>query len=292
MATIATRRTVTRASRRPTGQLVARFATYALLLALSALFLAPLAWMLSTSLKPDNQVFADHIQWIPSPVAWNNYGRSLAAFPFLLYLRNTMTITLLGMAGQLLTAPLVAYSFARLRWPLRDVWFIMLLATIMLPSFVTLVPRFILFHFLGWINTFAPLVVPSLFGGTPFSVFLLRQYFLTIPQELSDAARIDGAGEFTLYWRIILPLAGPAVAAVAIFAFTEHWNDFIGPLVYLNPQNLWTLSLGLLSFQTDIGTALNLLMAASLVVVLPVVVLFFLAQRWFISGIALTGIKG
>lgn len=248
--------------------------------------------MFSTSLKPDNQVFADHIHWIPNPIAWNNYARALAAFPFLLYLRNTTVITVLGLTGQLLTGPLVAYSFARLRWPLRDFWFIVLLGTIMIPSFVTLVPRFILFHLLGWINTFAPLVVPSFFGGTPFSVFLLRQYFLTIPLELSDAARIDGASEFTLYWRIILPLAGPAIAAVAIFSFTDHWNDFIGPLIYLNPQNLWTLSLGLLSFQTEIGTALNLLMAASLVVVLPVLILFFTAQRWFISGIALTGIKG
>jgi multiple sugar transport system permease protein len=290
-AAAASRSLAARPRRRPLPS-AGRLLLYLVLLALSALFLAPLAWMLSTSLKPDAQVFADHIQWVPSPVAWDNYRRALAAFPFLLYLRNTLTITLLGMAGQLLTGPLVAYSFARLRWPLRDFWFIVLLATIMLPSFVTLVPRFILFHLLGWINTFAPLVVTSYFGGTPFSIFLLRQYFLTLPQELSDAARIDGAGEFTLYWRVILPLAGPALAAVAIFAFTDHWNDFIGPLVYLNPQQLWTLSLGLLSFQTDIGTALNLLMAASLVVVLPVVVLFFVAQRWFISGIALTGLKG
>lgn len=279
-------------SGRGPGAHVGVASVYVALVVLSALFAAPLLWMLSTSLKPDAQVFADHIRWIPNPIAWDNYGRALSAFPFLLYLRNTVAITGLAMGGELLTAPLVAYSFARLRWPLRDFWFIVLLGTIMIPSFVTLVPRFILFHLLGWINTFAPLVVPSFFGGTPFSVFLLRQYFLTIPLELSDAARIDGAGEFTLYWRIILPLAGPAVAAVAIFAFTGSWNDFIGPLIYLNPQNLWTLSLGLLSFQTDIGTALNLLMAASLVVVLPVLVIFFVAQRWFISGIALTGIKG
>ncbi|BBO22943.1 MAG: carbohydrate ABC transporter permease [Fimbriimonadaceae bacterium] len=272
---------------------------HALLLTLSALFLMPLLWMISTSLKDINQAVADPPVWIPDPVVWQNYPEAVAFeseklgyIPFLVYARNTLLICVLTVAGSLVANSLVAYSFAKLRWKGRDVFFAATLGTMMIPFPVVMVPTFGLFRALDWIGTFRPLWVPAWFG-TAFSIFLLRQFFRTIPEELSEAARLDGGSEWHIYSRVVMPLSKPALAVVALFTFMASWNDFLGPLIYLLHQYTFTLSLGLQFFQSQQGaTQWHLLMAASTVIVTPVIVLFFLAQRYFIQGIALTGLKG
>jgi ABC-type glycerol-3-phosphate transport system permease component len=257
----------------------------------AALLMIPLAWMLSTSLKDLGAVMMIPPEWIPETVRWSNYVEIFQVVPFALYIRNTAIITLLDVVGKVLSCSLVAFSFARLRWRGRDTIFLIMLATLMLPPQVTLVPQFVVYRYLGWIDTFMPLVLPNWFGG-PFLTFLLRQFFMSIPLELDDAARIDGASIFGIYWRIVLPLSKPALAAVAIFTFNASWNDFFGPLIYLHSRELYTLSLGLRSFQDQNYTEWNLLMAASLVSMIPVLLLFFFAQKYFIQGVVFTGVKG
>jgi|SRR5579884_2272345 len=252
----------------------------------------PLAWMISTSLKAPADVFSFPPKWIPNPIVWSNYPSALTTLPFGTYFENTLTITLLAMVGQLFSAALVAFSFARLRWSGRDALFVVVLATLMLPQHVTLVPQYILFSQLRLVDTFLPLILPAYFGGGAFFIFLLRQFFMTIPLELDDAARIDGCGDFGIFWRIILPQAGPALAATAIFSFQWHWNDFLGPLIYLTSKTNFTLALGLRLFQSEMGTEWHLVMAASVVVMLPIVVVFFVAQKYFFQGVVFTGIKG
>jgi ABC-type glycerol-3-phosphate transport system permease component len=260
-------------------------------------FLAPFFWMVSTSLKDPKLVYLFPPQIIPDPVRWENYPGALTRLPFHVYLWNTTLITATASVGTLLTASLVAFGFARLRFPGRDVWFLVLLSTIMLPGQVTLVPTFIIFRLLGWVDTFLPLIVPYWFGGTAFSVFLLRQFMSTLPLELDDAAKIDGCSFLGLYWRIVLPLVKPALAAVAIFQFLAHWNDFFHPVIYINSRDNWTLALALnaLRRQRDGGsfnTDLEILMAATVVVMLAPLVVFFIAQKYFIQGIVFTGVKG
>jgi multiple sugar transport system permease protein len=278
----------------------ARFVAWLLLLAVTFLWIVPFLWMLSTSLKTPPDLFGRN--WIPSPVAWYNY---VEAFSFGMWGRwawNTIVITLVSMAGVTFSSSMVAYAFARLRWPGREAMFKLVLATMMLPAVVTLIPRFILFAnlpaygFQGsrvWVNTFLPLTIPA-FTGSAFYIFLLRQFMRTIPNELSEAARIDGASEFRIWWSIMLPLTKPALAAVAIFAFQGAWQDFMGPLIYLQSERLYTLQLGLRQYEFAFGgaPAWNWLMAASLLVMLPVLIIFVLFQRYFIEGITLTGIKG
>jgi multiple sugar transport system permease protein len=264
---------------------------HAVLIGLGLIFLAPFAFMVSTSLKPDGQIFTANIRWIPHPVLWRNYPAALEYFPFWLYLRNTLTICIWTVVGTLFSAVLPAYGFARLQWHGRNVLFFLMIATIMLPSQVTLMPVFLLFRSLGWTGSFLPLIVPSFFGNA-FSIFLLRQFFMGIPQELSDAARIDGCSELGILWRIILPLAKPALATVGLFTFMGAWTDFQGPLIYLHDEHMYTLAIGLNSFLGRHGGEWNLLMAASTVVTVPLIVVFFFAQRTFIRGIALTGVKG
>ncbi|HEY8746216.1 MAG TPA: carbohydrate ABC transporter permease [Chloroflexota bacterium] len=251
----------------------------------------PFVWMLSTSLKDEGSVFLYPPQWWPQPLQPQNYVQAMTVLPFALFFRNTLITTLVPLVGALFSCSLVAYSFARLRWPGRDIWFLVLLATLMLPEQVTLIPRFILFRNLGWINTFYPLIVPPFFALGAFNVFLLRQFFMTISTETDDAAKIDGAGVLGIFWRILLPLSKPALAAVAVFVFKAHWDDFLNPLIYLHSQDHFTLALGLRAFQGEYGTDWNLLMAASLVVMLPVLLLFFFLQRYFIQGVVFTGIK-
>jgi ABC-type glycerol-3-phosphate transport system permease component len=253
--------------------------------------LLPFAWMLSTSLKLPMAVLTYPPQWIPSPVVWENYVEATTRFPFARFFRNTTTITLLSAFGELLSSSLVAFAFARLRWPGRNLLFMLVLATIMLPHHVTLIPRFVLFRELGWIDTFAPLVVPNFFGNA-FFIFLLRQFMLTIPLEMDEAARVDGASFLDIYWRIVLPMARPAMIAVSIFVFTWSWNEFLGPLLYLQSSQNFTIALGLRLFQTQYGTDWHLLMAASLMAMLPVVILFFTAQKYFIQGVVFSGVKG
>lgn len=278
--------------RRSRTQLYLRAAlTYAALLFFTAIFVGPFLWMLSTSLKAESQIFTERMVWIPRPMVWSNYPEALASFPFLLYLRNTLLICVLTTVGTVFSAAFPAYGFARLQWRGRDTLFIVLLATIMLPAQVTMLPIFLIFRWLGWTGTFLPLIAPA-FLGNAFSIFLLRQFFLTIPQELSDAARIDGCSEAGILWRVVVPIARPAIATVALFAFTAAWMDFLNPLIYLHSEKQYTLALGLQAFLGRHGGEWNLLMAAATVITLPMLILFFLAQRTFIEGIALTGLKG
>jgi multiple sugar transport system permease protein len=270
---------------------IAVTAVYLILIALSISFLAPFAMMVSTSLKTEDRIFTETIEWIPNPVRWQNYADALQSFPFLLYLRNTLFVCALVVVGTVLSSALPAYGFARLRWKGRDTLFLIMLATIMLPAQVTMLPVFVMFRTIGWTGTYLPLVVPPFFGSA-FAIFLLRQFFLTIPQELSDAARIDGCSEWRIFWQIIVPLSIPALATVALFAFIGAWTDFINPLVYLTDETTYTLAVGLQTFVGRHSSEWNLLMAAATVVTLPLMVVFFLTQRLFIEGITLTGIKG
>lgn len=260
------------------------------LIAGAAFLMLPLVWMFSTSLKDLGSVLQVPPEWIPEVFHWENYVQVFQTTPFARYAINTLIITFLNVIGKVLSCSLVAYAFARLRWRGRNVLFLIMLATLMLPNQVTLIPQFVMFKQLGWIDTYMPLVVPNWLGG-PFLTFLLRQYFMTIPRELDDAARIDGASYFGIYWRIILPMSKPAIAAVAIFMFNASWNDFLGPLIYLHSPEKYTLAMGLRAFQDQYVTQWNLLMAASLMTMIPVVVIFFFAQKYFIQGIVFTGIK-
>lgn len=270
---------------------IAVTAVYLVLITLSISFLAPFVLMVSTSLKTEDRIFTETIEWIPNPIRWQNYIEALQSFPFLLYLRNTLFVCALVVVGTVLSSALPAYGFARLRWKGRDVLFLIMLATIMLPAQVTMLPVFVMFRTIGWTGTYLPLVVPPFFGSA-FAIFLLRQFFLTIPQELSDAARIDGCSEWRIFWQIIVPLSVPALATVALFAFIGAWTDFINPLVYLTDENTYTLAVGLQTFVGRHSSEWNLLMAAATVVTLPLMVVFFFTQRLFIEGITLTGIKG
>lgn len=273
---------------------------WVIIIAITIMFLIPLFWMISTSLKPSYELA--NTNWIPSELAWENYEFAFSFGMWGTWLQNTAIITVVSVAGMTFSSALVAYSFARLRWPGRDLMFGLVLATMMLPTVVTLIPQFILFSklpafgFQGsdiWVNTFLPLTVPA-WTGNAFYIFLLRQFMRGIPQELSEAARIDGANEFQIWWRIVMPLTKPALATVAIFAFQGAWQEFMGPLLYLQSENLYTLQLGLRQFEFAAGgaPAWNWMMAASLVVMLPVLVVFLMFQRYFIEGISISGFGG
>lgn len=266
---------------------------YLLLLVLSVAALLPMVWMISTSLKDTGSIFLFPPQWIPKPVLWSNYYEALTFFPFGRYFLNTTYITIANLVGTLATSSLVAYAFARYQVPGKEVLFLVVLSAMFLPQHVTLIPLFLLFTTLGWIDTYHPLIVPAFFGGAPLYIFLLRQFFMTIPFDLDEAARIDGCSDFGILWQIILPLSKPALATVAIFTFMGNWNEFLLPLIYLNSAEKLTVTLGLTRFVGQYGSTLwNLLMAASLMAVLPPVIIFFLAQRYFVQGIVMTGIKG
>jgi multiple sugar transport system permease protein len=252
----------------------------------------PLIWLFSTSLKMPGREFVLPPEWIPSPARWQNYSDAFTARPFAVYTRNTVIVLVGATAGTLLTASMAAYAFARLRFPGRSALFGLTLSTLMLPFIVTMVPTFILFKELDWINTFLPLIVPYWAGGGAFNIFLMRQFFMTIPYELEEAARIDGAGFFRTYWQITLPLSGPVLATVGVFAFIQHWNDFLAPLIYLSSHNLYTLALGVQTFRADFGNQWNLLMAASAAMVVPVLLVYFFAQRYFLRGVVMTGMGG
>lgn len=273
--------------------------THIALLLLSVIFIFPLFWLVSTSLKPIEETMKTPVVYLPSHFLWRNYVEAftyesdkLGYIPFLVYGRNTLLIAILAVSGTVVSNALVAYGFARLRWPGRDLAFAATLACMMIPFPVLMVPIFALFQSFGWVGTFRPLWVPAWFGSA-FNIFLLRQFFRTIPFELSEAAKIDGCSEWSIFRLVILPLAKPALSVVALFTFMAVWNDFLGPLIYLGDQSLFTLSLGLQQFQSQHGgTQWNLLMAASTIVVAPVIVLFFFTQKQFIQGIAVTGLKG
>ena len=263
------------------------------ILSFFALALAlPLIWLVSTSLKTGGQTFLMPPKWIPDPFVWSNYADAFRAVAFHEYFWNTVRIVFFATAGTLLTASLAAFAFARLRFPLREPLFLLVLSTIMLPSIVTLIPTFIVFRTLDWIDTFLPLIVPLWFGGGAFNIFLFRQFFMTIPLELDEAARIDGASNFHIYRAVILPLSKPVLATISVFAFIHHWNDFFEPLIYLQSPENWTMAIGLRGFRTLYSTEWNLMMAASTAMILPLLVLFFFAQRYFVSGIQMSGLAG
>ena len=265
-----------------------------LLIAGSIAMSIPMLWMLSTSLKRSGQEWVFPPVWIPDPVWWPNYLEAMDALPvpFYVYVVNTLVITFNATLGTVLTSSLAGFAFARLRFPARNFMFLLVISTMMLPGAVTLIPRFLIFRYLGWLDTFLPLIIPYWFGGTAFSIFLLRQFFMSIPRELDEAARMDGASSLQIYWWVILPLAGPALATVTIFQVWDHWNEFMGPLIYINSMEKYTIALALRTFQNIRSQRINYLMAVSMLQVIPVVILFFSAQKYFIRGIQLSGLSG
>jgi len=279
------------AGRFEVGALLSTSLLYLVLAVVAVIMLIPFVWMLSLSLKTQAQAFVYPPALIPSPLAFENYPNAMfGPLPFALFFRNTLIIAVLVIVGELLSCSLVAYGFARFRFPGRDLLFMVLLSTLMVPFIVRLVPLFVMFQQIGWINTFWPLVAPAFFG-TPLFIFLMRQFFLTIPNDLIDAARIDGASELQTWWRIMVPLSKPVMAAVAIFAFQTTWNDFLAPLVFLQRTEVKTVILGLYAFlglQPDYPT----LMAATVIAIVPMVVIFFCFQNFFVKGITVSGLKG
>ncbi|WP_152395273.1 carbohydrate ABC transporter permease [Paenibacillus guangzhouensis] len=268
-----------------------RTLAYVCLIAASAFFIIPFIWLLSTSLKPLTQIFSFPPEWIPKPFLWSNYSRAIEYIPFWTFLRNTAVITIFSTLGVIVSCPIVAYSFAKLEWRGRGTLFFITLAVMMIPSQVTLIPLFLLFTKLGWVGTPLPLIIPQFFG-VPIYIFLMRQFFLGLPDALREAARLDGASEFRIYLQIMFPLAKSAVLSVALFQFMASWTDFMGPLLYLTNEISYTVSLGLQQFQSQKGSEWGMLMAVSTLMTLPIIVLFFFLQKTFIRGITFSGIKG
>lgn len=263
---------------------------------LSLVFVLPFLWMISTSLKTDPQVYHIPPIWIPSPLRWANYPEGMTYVPFGLYFLNTMQYCVGTVLGVTISSALCAYGFSRLQWKGRNVLFFIVLATMMIPFQVRMIPLYLVFKRLGWLNTYLPLIIPS-FTGSAYFIFMLRQFFMTIPTELSDAARIDGSSELGILFRIIVPLAKPALIVIALFQFMDAWNDYMGPLIYLRDTKMYPIAMGLEQMRAH---SMNVsrplvwphLMAASAVVTIPVVFLYFFTQRTFVEGIALTGVKG
>jgi ABC-type glycerol-3-phosphate transport system permease component len=272
---------------------VRRLPIYTVLIAGAILLGLPLVWLISSSLKVNAMIFAYPPQWIPNPVEWRNFVTVWTTVPFALYTLNTMHICIFAVLGGTLSSAFVAFGFARLRFPARDILFLVLLGTMMIPFHVTLIPSFVLYKFLHWLDTFKPFTIVPWFGGSAFSVFLFRQFYMTLPLELDDAARIDGCNSFDIFWRIILPQSKPALGVIAIFGFMGNWNGFILPLIYLQSPEKYPLALGinlLRSGQYGL-TQWNLLMAASLMMCVPVIIVYFVAQRYFVQGIVFSGIE-
>lgn len=264
---------------------------YVILALLAVPFMMPLLWLISTAFKPAEMVYASPPQWIPNPVTLENFQKGWGLLDFPRFIRNSLLVTTLSVLGTLVSSSLVGYAFATLPARAKSALFKLLLATIMVPASVTLIPVFVLFSKLGWVNTYLPLIVPHFFANA-FYVFLFRQFFRSLPWELFESAELDGCNPLMAYWKIALPLSRPALATVAVFAFIATWNDFLGPLVYLSTTDRYTLSLGLSLFHGLFYTQLQYLMPMSLVALLPVLLLFFIAQRYFVQGIVTTGLKG
>lgn len=264
---------------------------YLIIVLFTIAYVVPFLWLFSGALKSNQQLFHVPLIWIPHPFHWSNFVVAFSQFPFLLYLRNTLLIVILNIIGTALSSSIVAYGFACIPWNHRDSVFIIVLVTMMLPFPVIMIPLFILFTKFGWIGTFLPLIVPAFFS-TPFNIFLFRQFFIGIPKELIQSAKIDGAREFYIYRRIVLPLSRAAVTTVVIFQFLFSWSDFIGPLVFLTNNKLYTLSLGVQQIMSQNDPRWTLLMAVGVSMTVPVLIIFFVLQRYFIEGITLSGIKG
>lgn len=277
--------------------------TIIMLLIFGIPFIFPLIWLVSTALKSSTQIYISPPVWIPQPIRWQNFIEAWNVAPFGKFLVNTMITTFIPMFGEVFVSAMVAYSFSRVKWPGRDKVFSLCLATMIMPGIITFIPTFVMFAKVGWINTFLPLVVPSLFGSA-FYIFLLKQFMMTLPEGLEEAARIDGANTFQIFAQIILPLLKPALATVAIFAFLGHWQDFFGPMIYLQKADLKTLMLGLASFESlmsgtggsaigggFVSSKLHLLMAMTLLMDIPCVALFVVFQKYFIRDVVMSGFK-
>jgi len=277
-----------------------RWIRVAVLLALGIPYVLPLFWMAMTSLKTDAQIFPSEGEDLsplapenlfPNPVEFSNYPEAMEAIPIALYTKNTVVLCVFNVFGAVLSSAIVAYGFARLSFRGKEVWFIIMLATMALPAQVSMIPTFMLFRWMGWYGTYLPLIVPSFFG-VPFFIFLMRQFFRTLPEEMFEAARIDGASEWAIFWRLVLPLSKPVLATCGLFQLMHTWNDFFGPLLYINNPDKYTLAYGLQQFVSSYGGRWAELMAASTMFTVPIIVIFFLAQKTFIQGIATTGRKG
>lgn len=262
---------------------------HAILGVLGLCFLLPLLWMVLTALKTPSQIVTYPPVLVPHPVLLSNFPQALQSEPFLTYLKNTLVYALATMVGVGLSSSLVAYGFSQVNWRGRDILFYVMLSTMLLPFLVTLIPLFVIYKDLGWVGSYLPLIVPTFFGYSVFSTFLLRQFFMTVPGELRDAARLDGASELYVYARIVMPLAKPAVGAVLMFQFIYCWNDFLGPLIYVNKASEYPLSIGLYEMVGTYTTNWGWLMAASTAFTVPIVILFFVFQRYFIQGVAISG---
>ncbi len=270
---------------------------YLVLILVTVVLVGPLLWMVLTSLKAPGDEFS--LNWVPDPFYWNNYFDIWTKRGFGVYFWNSVLTTTLATAGSVINASLVGFGFARLRFFGRDLLFFVLLSTLMLPAIVTLIPTFILFQRIGWFNTFLPLIVPSwlgagAYGGGAFYIFLMRQFYMTLPLDLDEAARVDGANSFQIYWHVLLPLTAPALATVAVFAFIGNWSDFLYPLIFLNSQQLWTIPLALRSWMVpgEHGTDWGSLMTGSVLMVVPVALVLLVAQRQFVRGISMSGLTG
>lgn len=262
-----------------------------ILVVLALVFIVPFVWMTLSSLKVPAELFVVPMQWLPKKAQWNNYVRIFNEFPFLQDFRNTMVLVVFNVIGAVLSNTLIAYGFTKIEWKGREALFLVVLATLILPFQVVMIPLFILFHQLHWIGTLLPLIVPAFFGNA-FFIFLLRQFYMSIPNELSYAAKMDGAGDFMIYRRVIIPLSTPAIATVIIFSFLKTWNDFIGPLIFLSDNKLYTLSLGAQQIMHNLDPKWDMLLTLGVMMTFPVLVIFFMLQKYFIQGIAMTGIKG
>ena len=253
----------------------------------------PMLWTLSSSLKDTAHIFTLRVQWLPDPIMWRNYVDLFERLPFMRFIGNTLIIVVSNVIAAVLTGSLVAYAFARLRAPGKNFLFLVVISTMLLPSQVTLIPRYIIFNKLNMIDTYWPLVIPGWLGGGAFEIFLFRQFFLTLPVELDDAARIDGCSTLRIYWSIVMPLSKPVIATIAIFNFIWAWSDFFGALIYLNSMEKFTLPLGLATLQrsAEWSTRWELVMAGAVISLIPMLVIFFLGQKYFVQGISLTGVK-
>jgi multiple sugar transport system permease protein len=265
---------------------------FIILIAFSVMMLFPFYWLIRSSLMTDVEINTVPIKWLPAKLLFSNYRRALTAAPFHLYFRNSIIITVVNVAGNILSASFVAFGFARLRFKGRSLWFALLLSTMMIPQAVTMIPSFLIWKTVGAFNTFWPLMVPAFFGGGAFNIFLTRQFYMGIPRDYDEVAFVDGANYFTIYWKILMPMAKPVLCTIGVFTFMGTWNDFLGPLLYLDKTQLRTVTLGLFVFVGQYVTKYNLMLAASAVSTVPMIIVFFFAQRFFIEGITFTGLKG
>lgn len=263
---------------------------YVLITLVCLVFLVPFLWMFATALKPDQEVMHVPLTWIGSRIEWDNYLRAWQAFPFGRFIANDLLVSVLGTLLTLLTSSMSAYAFSRLRFRGRDKLFIVYLATLMVPQQVIVIPMFLLMKYLGWVNTYQALIVPWAF--TAFGTFLLRQFFMQIPFEFDEAARIEGSSHFAIYLRVVVPLAKPGFATLGVFTFINYWNSFLWPLIITNTMSLYTLPLGLQMFQGQYGTAWNLLMAAATISIVPALLLYLFAQRYIVMGVTFSGLGG